>query len=524
MGKDVLVLAVLLAVSSSVGAEKVFYVKPTLPTTECPSPCHYLQYYANHSSFTNVNNSRFLFLEGEHHLDITVVIANVANLSLVGVTGVNIHCTINPLLPGPQLRSNPSGFYIEHYGIGLLFMNLTFSNCNNAIQYDNSHETTIQLVFHATVHHQSPLSLLFATAYFIDCTFENSNILSALHGKSSEITFQGSNLFRKNSASTGGAIQLDDAYLHLNPDTNILFEENHANYVGGAIYINDPASCFFEVDSPNDKDTIKVSFINNTADFAGSSLYGSVDLCCVTESCDNFYDIFETSNTEEDPSAIASDAADICPCEPGRRKTDCFSSRTYGTTIIAFPGQNFNVSLAVVGSRTFGGVVSSGFYGYLNISNTTLGSFQSSKVSDKHHCTNATYSLAVSTLNNPINYLHIIAANFSLLSVKVHLIDCPFGFSLSPATGNCDCDPAIDNKIITCNIDDQTFFRPATSMSWLGFIDDELDGSIQISVIFYPRCAHLTMPLSTSAPGMTNVSLIVVGDCVVNVRKATVSP
>ena len=68
---------------STACAEKVFYVKPTLPTTECPSgdsPCHSLQYYANHSSFTN--NSRFLFLEGEHYLDSVVTISNVANLSL----------------------------------------------------------------------------------------------------------------------------------------------------------------------------------------------------------------------------------------------------------------------------------------------------------------------------------------------------------------------------------------------------------------------------------------------------------
>ena len=66
-------------------AEKVFYVKPTVPMTECPSgdsPCHSLQYYANHSSFTN--NCRFFFLEGKHLLDSVVTISNVANLSLVG--------------------------------------------------------------------------------------------------------------------------------------------------------------------------------------------------------------------------------------------------------------------------------------------------------------------------------------------------------------------------------------------------------------------------------------------------------
>ena len=78
------IASVFISLFYSGGAEKVFYVKPTVPTTECPSgdsPCHSLQYYANHSSFTN--NSRFLFLEGEHYLDAVVEIRNVVNLSLV---------------------------------------------------------------------------------------------------------------------------------------------------------------------------------------------------------------------------------------------------------------------------------------------------------------------------------------------------------------------------------------------------------------------------------------------------------
>ena len=103
---------------STACAEKVFYVKPTVPTTECPSgdsPCHSLQYYANHSSFTN--NSRFLFLEGEHHLDSVVTISNVANLSLVGAgSGVEILC-----------MSLPSGFHIKEF-IGVKIESVS-SNC-----------------------------------------------------------------------------------------------------------------------------------------------------------------------------------------------------------------------------------------------------------------------------------------------------------------------------------------------------------------------------------------------------------
>ena len=129
---------------STASAEKVFYVKPTIPTTECPSgdsPCHSLQYYANHSSFTN--NSRFFFLEGEHHLDSAVTISNVANLSLVGASsGAEILC----------MGSLPSGFHFEEF-IGVKIENVVIYYCrsgprNAAIELVNGSEVIID---HVTV-------------------------------------------------------------------------------------------------------------------------------------------------------------------------------------------------------------------------------------------------------------------------------------------------------------------------------------------------------------------------------------
>ena len=140
MKKSILLFVVCLGglLLSTACAEKVFYVKPTVPTTECPSgdsPCHSLQYYANHSSFTN--NSRFLFLEGEHHLDSVVTISNVANLSLVGAgSGVEILC-----------MSLPSGFHIEEF-IGVKVENMVISYCgagprNAAVELVNGSEVMI---------------------------------------------------------------------------------------------------------------------------------------------------------------------------------------------------------------------------------------------------------------------------------------------------------------------------------------------------------------------------------------------
>lgn len=86
------------------GALKVFYVQPTGPSPECPSPCHSLEYYVNHSNFTN--SSKFLFLEGEHHLKSLAVIRNVDNLSLVGVGLVVV------------LVSCSAGFHIANLSMG----------------------------------------------------------------------------------------------------------------------------------------------------------------------------------------------------------------------------------------------------------------------------------------------------------------------------------------------------------------------------------------------------------------------
>ena len=119
----VLVFLSLLALGLTLEIPQVFHVKPTVaPMTECPygdSPCHSLQYYANHSSFTN--NSRFLFLEGEHHLDSVITISNVANLSLVGFSsGVEIVC---------KSPYGPSGFHVGEF-IGLNIEDMAMTDCS----------------------------------------------------------------------------------------------------------------------------------------------------------------------------------------------------------------------------------------------------------------------------------------------------------------------------------------------------------------------------------------------------------
>ena len=507
MNLAVLILGVLFHQCLPNDAQQVsdYCVKPTGPTTECGgntscegSPCHSLEYYASHSNFTN--NSRFLFLEGEHHLDTFVEIRNVANLTLVGASsGVKIVCK----------SSLSSGFLVTDFN-GLTIDNMVLSYCSELRLVggsDASHTNVSDVFVQGTLSNvviancslplQQPLILLFQVLIlFVNCTFEN-NFASIIQTNESKIIFQGENIFRNNSALVGGAIFTDQSsYMYLRPQTHILFESNHAYYVGGAIYSEHIGTCFFYLDVSHSFGTTTVNFVDNTADYAGSSLYGTgINLCCMSleVTCTNFSQVFNVSNTEADPSAIASEPNNVCLCGHGKNQPDCSpTNRKYSTHV--YPGQTFSIRLAVVG-LSFYGVVPAAIRAYLGTPPNALRKHQYSQVSDKPRCKNFYYSVN-STEHNVVRFK--LSAEHALfkpitghskayqLNITVYLKDCPQGFSLSPATGICVCDHTLNGTGVQCDINNQSFLSPASS--WIGFIDESSINSNKTGVIFYPNC------------------------------------
>ena len=191
------------------------------------------------------------------------------------------------------------------------------------------------------------------TAILVDCTFEN-NLLIAIQAVESTLIFQG---FKSNSGERGAGIRLLDSFITLLPYSHILFDNNHAFYEGGAIYSNNLRDkCFFNVISPEFRDTVRVSFINNTAGGPGTSLYGVIDKCCDSPECNNFFNIFNISNTEIHPSAIASETKRVCVCEDGNKQPNC--SHYYDIlSIHAYPGEKFSLHLALASTGPFFGAV-----------------------------------------------------------------------------------------------------------------------------------------------------------------------
>ena len=641
MGKAALCFAILLAVLSDRGlcssSLKEFYVKPTGSRAECPSPCHSLQDYANNSSFTT-NNSKFIFLEGEHHLDTVVDIRNVANLSLVGDTSrVKIIC-----------GSLPSGFHIEEF-VGLNIENMTILNCretncssiyletgsdvsfkcvnlssnlssdlwhealmlttvnvvgtfvlsdssfpacssdgseyvtyyglymirnapsNNPIliknnvfaawmlfeytcgtndcsqdsveftnnTFVNSHvefanggsvimkdavfsglstfgftadpETTDATILAATLENvsfdESCVSLSSVAIWFANCTFENKRDESAIDaGYNSKLVFKGNNVFRNNTSRVGGAIALhESSTISLEPHTHILFENNHADFVGGAIYIALERHCFFNTSSGIDHR--RVDFIGNTASAGGSSLYGGLQGC----SEEDFHTIFNITNTEDDPSAIASDPFRVCLCENNKHQPDCFRDNKHQPDncfrdigdVSVFPGKDLSLRLAVVGASPLAGVLRGAILAYFDSHEAKLEPSQEYQSSSELSCDNHIYSIygaenALVTLHLVLqpDYVDLFRASGGI-DIDVYLKECPTGFAFSNTSGSCVCDPSFDRFKISCYINDQSFLHPVNS--WLGLINES---STELAVVFGHNC-----PLGYCKPDVVNITL-----------------
>ena len=341
------------------------------------------------------------------------------------------------------------------------------------------------------------LSLDGATVLLIDCTFQN-NTGSAIGAVSSKIFFNGTNIFSYNSGYAGGGMSLNESFMYLMPHTHVVFENNQAYYRGGAIYIRFVDQCFFKEVCPNSADTIRVTFINNTAEFAGTSIYG--------RDCYNFHDIFNISNTENDPSAIASEPSGVCLCEDSKHQpncsqlTSCFSYAFYRnqpncSDIQTYPGQEFSIRLAAV-TLSFG-VVPGIIIANIFDGNATLEPSQKFQATNVLTCTNLSYSLSTMFVYRSNVILHLgLEPSGQTVFITVDLMECPLGFLLSPTQGKCQCDSYYD---VECNINNKSFFRSANSRTWIGFIDKSSNASSKPGVMYHPNCpigycaAHVVM-------------------------------
>ena len=189
--------------------------------------------------------------------------------------------------------------------------------------------------------------------------------------------------------------------------------------------------------------------------------------------------------TSHDPACIASAPQDVCFCDDNKLQPNCtILNNAYNTQ--ACPGQVFSVRLAAVGGW-FDGVLSTTVVAFFDdpMNATIAPMFQTSGVPfcvNFNYSVNSTESTEKSELTTEGYFFNPdgLAKN---TKVSVQLLDCPLGFSL---TGSCVCDSRLKNSNVECNINNQSFLRPASS--WIGFINVSSAASSKPGVMFHPNC------------------------------------
>ena len=341
-------------------------------------------------------------------------------------------------------------------------MNCTrFTNSSGDLDSNNPITRSAVFVFHMQ-----------SGVYLNDCTFEWNNVTGLAVG-ASNIIFSGDTIFERNVGFNGGGMLLSDSsYMYLTPNTTISFIDNHALSTGGGIYVSGQSlqsipDCFFQLNLKLLEDnsllnTTEIYFENNTAETAGSAIYGgSVDFCVIKDPWvySPFtlygYDVFDVVFViHQDYSYITSDPYEVCFCSDSDVDAHPNCNKTAVETTV-YPGATFTIYVVTVGQRNgkVPGVVNA-----IVKPPTSLNKLQINQ-EVMLNCTPLSY-----TVNSPLSNTMIeLRVERPLLStppmfkikpavINVSFKNCPIGFSISD--GVCMCAPGLINRsTIQCVLD-----------------------------------------------------------------------
>ena len=368
----------------------------------------------------------------------------------------------------------------------------------------------------------------------------------------SVISINGKATFSDNEAANGGALTLVSSVLYVSPNATIEFARNHAQGLGGAIFISKPrtryvcdtltataSTCSIQVladRSPTTCRLFSLSFNQNRAGIAGNAIYGGRTSACIPSYRESFCsncslpdasDIFQYHgvNDTSDLSSFTSDPTRVCFCENGRPNRYMIVSN-----ITVHPGEHFNLSLAVVGYGlgTVPGSVVARSRGKENLFGSSL---QVSQEIRGRECQQVRYAivseedqemialdvdthslgrtleqveavldfqLTKNTRNiSPIlrsPYDSIFESFFHIpVFVQVNLLPCPVGFQL--VRGSCVChETLLSNNIEMCSISNGTANINRPNPYWIG--------QSNTSILLHSHC-----PFDYCQPKDTNITL-----------------
>ena len=184
----------------------------------------------------------------------------------------------------------------------------------------------------------------------------------------------GTVILNGNTTYGGGVFMTPNTSLLIFPNTTINWVNNHATF-GGAIYVADAIElsyctstqeeCFFQLPGQNlSSIDVQLVFKNNSADAAGSVLYGgAIDNCKLmghnSYSSGKVFDLLVHIDDDNTNSTISSFPLRICHCKGDH--PDCSA---FPIDCSVYPGETFSFSVVGVGQRN--GAVSAAVKGRIN--------------------------------------------------------------------------------------------------------------------------------------------------------------
>ena len=315
------------------------------------------------------------------------------------------------------------------------------------------------------------------------------------------LTFSGKINFINNGHnirdSHGGAMHLaNNSTFFVLPHTIMWWENNYAN-LGGAIYVLTAIpfiqckmtqiatfiprkECFFQLPGQNLSSGLDVQLVfkNNSADAAGSVLYGgAIDNCGLdTYYSGEVFDRVVSYEADNTASSISSDPFRICLCNLNDHPYCSQSMKT----LSVYPGETFQVSVVSVGQRN--GIVPAAVRSHM----------------DKGRLASSQYIQQTTKMCTTLNYTAFSQEDVSLelypegpcstVSAKLFLKlsinqSCPPGFGLENSSMSCVCDQALQKYTNNCSITNGQgqIARESDDIFWVGY--DESHG-----LILHPQC------------------------------------
>ena len=337
----------------------------------------------------------------------------------------------------------------------------------------------------------------FGKLTFKDSNFAN-NVGTALSLKGSLVIFEGNNTFFHNKAlnGSGGAINLcESSSFFINRNTTITFDSNHASGTGGAIYIQESCTgqyeaCFFQpninslilIENLRNVSNMNLHFVNNTADVAGSAIYGgSIERCHTyyifskdsTQKGFNFsLDIIKTifhfdSQSSALSEHISSDAYKVQFCN------STVGAKSLSMHVI--PGMKFTVLVKTVGQvdGPSPGAISVDLVNQTNEHAAVIpvGYFKpTSKCSNltlmvSHTRPGRQYSVRLKVQQNRPEFMYS-PSMYAYINIQID--KCPWGFHFDNNTGQCECISLGKGHSIQCFLDDMFIVKHVTQYIWIG--------------------------------------------------------